>query len=368
MLFIIYITIFAFINTFCKIKNRNRFYFITVIGFCLLALIVNPTPDMDLYKHYETLDFMRNASLDQILSMQYTQYEGLPVFAISFYLISKLGYNKILLVIAYFIDYGCQFKILSMVKEDFNISKKGERWAYNLIILLTNAMGLTGIRNMIAFTLCSMMIYYDVVRKKHRILSWVIYIAMCLFHESTLVIVLLRVAIMLPNWKIFQLIQISIIVWPQLINIISKWMVNFKGVFWSKLLQKMILYSYSPDQDFAALGGTMGFIRLFLELLIVVSVLVLVFIESKNNVIGTKYFRLYLFIALFCIGGIFVPYMLVRYIRFAVFLSIPLYARTWSICENNRNIFIVKICQVLIITSVIFVYLNLIISQYVFLP
>lgn len=305
--------------------NRVRTYRFTVIVMIALAVFVKPTKGMDLYTHYYMLDVMRSSGLQYTIARYPWLFSTLPVYSGFFYVVSFFPFNQALLMITYALIYGLQFKTLRMVAEDFELSEKEERIGAVLILLITNAFFCTTVRNVLAFVIMAYFLYMDLVRKEKRVIAFIIYILLCLFHDSIVILVALRLLLLIVNKKVFKPLLLSILVWPLLINALEQGLQTSSLAFFQTLAQRIRTYTNEGANELWV-GGIANRIMITLYILMIAIVLIRMIKKHRSNHEKYTPFELfYLMIALFCIGGLSTIAITNRFIYMAAYMLTPVY-------------------------------------------
>ena len=366
MIFSVVDIVLVFYSWFIKIKNRRNFYIITILIFTLLGLLVSPTEGMDVQSHWEMLDIMRTVGYERTKEIYSYSLSNMPVYSFYFYLISKLSFNQILLSITYFIVYGTQLMILWMAKKDFTLTKNEEKLAYMGIICLTNAYELTGIRNLTAFAICALFLYLELIRGRFRITSWFVYCGLCFFHDSVVAVVVFRLVSFFVSEKNLNIVMLVVFLWPPLINYIAPILTSaFNSIIINNVLDKVFFYS-SAEADVFVSGFSFSLV-FFLRMVIILIALVSIYFWAGNG-IYKKWKVISILILSFCLGGVFVPAIVVRFIPLAFYMIIPFY-RVFTLSVDSQILLkndkaIRKICFSALLLFFVAHLLSLIIFQY----
>lgn len=305
--------------------SRIKIYRFTVIVMMILALFIKPTQGMDLYTHYHILDIMRGNGLQYTVARYPWLFSTLPVYSGFFYIVSFLGFNQALLMIAYGLIYGLQFKMVEMVSEDYELDEHQEKIGSVLILLLTNAFFCTTVRNVLAFVVMAYFLYWDLVRGKRRIISFIIYILLCLFHDSVVILLALRLLLLVVNKKLFKPLLVSVLIWPQLLGFIESRLRASPIAFFQTLAQRVRTYT-SEGANELWVGGIAN--RIMITIYILLFIIVLIRLIKNHRKSGEKYnlFELfYVMLSLFCIGGLATIAITNRYIYMVAYLLTPIF-------------------------------------------
>lgn len=305
--------------------SRIKIYRFSVIVMMILALFIKPTQGMDLYTHYHILDIMRGNGLQYTVARYPWLFSTLPVYSGFFYIISFLGFNQALLMIAYGLIYGLQFSVLHMAVEDYKLTEHEEKVGAVMILLITNAFFCTTVRNVLAFAVMTYFLYWDLVREKRRIVSFVMYILLCLFHDSVVILVALRLLLLVVNKKLFKPLLVSVLIWPQLLGFIESRLRASSIAFFQTLAQRVRTYT-SEGANELWVGGIANRIMITIYILMFIIVLIRMIKNHKKSGENYNLFELfYVMLSLFCIGGLATIAITNRYIYMVAYMLTPVF-------------------------------------------
>lgn len=316
--------------------GRNR-KFVLVLTFAFLSWIAlgfEPTPNLDLYRHYETLDTFRNIGYEATVEMRRHSMGDLPVYSMLFYAISFLGNNKLLLVFTYYVVYGCLFSVLSMHIKDEKLSDKHWRIGYAIIMLTTNAYAMTGVRNMLAFAVVCLFMYIDLRRKKMRILSAVMYILMCFLHDSMMIFVIFRIMLYFSNIKGFKILRFCVVLWPFLQERIGGILENSSIPLLVSVSEK--LASYTTKEAAERWVGGLGLETLTLLKFVFIAFIIVYYFQMTQSHQEDPYLQMIFLTALLCLGGIGSRALADRYMSMAMLYAVPFWVSNSGIIETKR--------------------------------
>lgn len=325
-----------FIAYFLRIVHRKKLYIFTTVVFAIMAFFVIPTEGMDLYRHYEMLDTMRQQGLENSIEIYQYSLRSLPMYALYFYIVSLLGSNQFLLAIAYVVVYGVQFTILHMAVEDFSLSRYGEKIGYICIICFTNAYELTGIRNMMAFAICVYFLYLELVRKKHKVISWIMYVMMCFFHDSVVIFLVFRIFLLFAKKKNLRWIILLIAVWPLCITKIIPILTSYVGnPFINGLVQKILLYT--SEEATEAFSSGLSFMIVITIRILAIAIIWIGITINKNNVENKDWYLIFTSLVVFCIFGISAKTIVVRFVPLALYMAVPYMAKMFTLKQEFQK-------------------------------
>jgi hypothetical protein len=341
--------------------SRKNLYRFTVILMMVFAFFVKPTQGMDLYTHYHILDVMRGNGLQYTVARYPWLFSTLPVYSGFFYIVSFLGFNQALLMITYGLIYGLQFKVLHMAVEDYKLSEHKEKVGAIMILLITNVFFCTTVRNVLAFAVMSYFLYWDLVREKKRIASFSMYVLLCLFHDSVVILLALRLLLLVVNKKIFKPLLVSVLIWPQLLSFIESRLRVSSIAFFQTLAQRVRTYTNEGANELWV-GGIANRIMITIYVLVFVIVLIRMIKNHRNNGVNYNLFELfYVMLSLFCIGGLATIAITNRYIYMVAYMLTPAF-----LIENQSDSGIMLKMGSIIIDPVIALSVALFVSFTVF--
>lgn len=172
-------------------KRYNIFCVIASIIFGYLALHMLYTPESDLHRHISRIQWYKNMGFVQSLLFSLKQDNVLTHVSYSFATIfnNEQMYSACFVFFTYFLI----FKLINNVCSDYKISKKIE---FILILyILTNFnyfMLANSIRMWFVFAAFFYLLYEESCRNKKRVLCFVCYVLLVLFHYSALILLLVR--------------------------------------------------------------------------------------------------------------------------------------------------------------------------------
>lgn len=283
-----------------------------------IAILFEPQAGLDLYKHYQTLDVMREIGYaNSVIRYRYAM-GNLPVYSGFFYLVSLLKYDKLLLIITYLVVYGCMFKVLEMCVEDHGWSQKSWKLGYVLVMLVTNAYSLTGIRYTLAFSVIFLFLYIDLVRKQHRILALAVYVAMCLLHDGMILIVLLRFLLYIPSNRLTSKLKYLLLFWQVWLGAIEKLLRAIPNPYFASAADKLMLYTTQEAANMWVGGVGLQTLAMMRIVLLAAITVYCVFCVDKDD-----YIRMLQLLLLFCFGGISSAALIGRYTSITFLFAVP---------------------------------------------
>lgn len=343
--------------------NKKTLLVLTFLFLTGIAILFEPQAGLDLYKHYQTLDVMREIGYVNSVARFHFQMQNLPVYSAFFYLVSLLRYDKLLLIITYLVVYGCMFGVLSMSVEDHGWSQKSWNLGYVIVMLVTNAYSVTGIRYTLSFAVVFLFMYIDLVRKQHRIISLVVYVLMCLLHDGMLPIVLLRFLLYIPSNRVTSKLKYLLVFWQVWLTAIENLLRMIPNDFFSSVADKLMLYTTSESANMWVSG--VGMETLATMRLIILCVTLIFYFMSKSRH-EDNYQKMLILLILFCFGGISKAALIDRYTNAELLFSIPfmLEINGESNYDNERNRFLIKLQFLPMLVLILLYFISLVLYQY----
>lgn len=335
------IIIISFFSFFCPKKIIIYYFIIAAFALSVLAFFYSPTQYADLFHHYLMLDEFKFYGWNYVVDTHYFQRQ--PIFAVYAYLISFFPFKGFLPAITVFLAYLFPFILINKISIKYNIKKEIIVLSFLFILFTMSYLGVMGgIRNMLAFSLFGYTLYSDLVEKKNKIICFTIYIALCLFHSSIVILVVFRLLVALTKKRLsfFFLLVVSLL-WPLLSLYIIKILGLLKGVVFFSFLQEQVEGYINGGTQFVYSTAS---IRL-LSLISIFSCLIFcIFMQKYIKDYPDKYLRFFLITILFTIGGVFQYDLFVRMVCFLIFSSpfVILIALSVSSNGTNRNVTILK--------------------------
>lgn len=179
-------------------------YLVLVLLLSSLAFNVEPNESDDLYRYFDTLNFLRNGgkeAWDTCIENKWNSWNIYRVCGWYFYLISRLPNNHYMPAITIFIVYGLMFMVINNISKRYDASKVdtfigsmffiSTYWYYDTV---------SGIRNGLAFAVVFTCAYYHLMVRKHIPLCIIGYVLACFTHSAAIMpVVLIALAILTLN-------------------------------------------------------------------------------------------------------------------------------------------------------------------------
>ena len=294
-----------------------KYYFFTALILGTLAYHYLPTIHADLYYHYIMMNDFRLRGWDFVERTHW--FKTQPVFAIYSYLISFLKHDGFLPAITVFIAYYLPLKTNYDMRKKYKIPKIITNLNYFFLLSTLSYLSVMGgIRNMLVFSIFAITIYYDLVEKKNRVFSFIIYGLLVLIHTSAIIFVFIRIIILTNNDKLIKYASLFMASWVLINGLINNILSFFSGINIINIVnQQMTSYLNGGTQYVASTA----FIRAS-ALGALVLVLFLKFTTIKKwNPNFYDYYKYLIMSVSFIIGSIFQYDIFVRSVAFLLFSS-----------------------------------------------
>lgn len=257
-------------------KAGGKFLFVIAIIFVVFSFVFKPEDFIrwDLIEHFKIVDDMRLGGLEYVKNE--SQYADLFVYNYFAYLISLLPLymQNLLTTIPLIIDFAI---VGYIYKTTFNkhlpdASAKARVLAVLLWLFTFGIkLAISGIRCSLAVSIVVLAIYLEMIQKKKRILSLLLYITSIFIHNFAVVVIVVRILAMVKKPVLIMLLSLGICI---LLEPISRLIVNnvdggyFKFSFGRILdtYEQMSLITAISTFNFSTLIVYIGFIVLSLYL------------------------------------------------------------------------------------------------------
>lgn len=339
MIILITELIFIFLFPFVSKKNLKIYFFIVALIMSIISFHFDPPTDFDLYRHYENLENFRTYGWDFANSTRI--FNSLPVYAIYFYLISLLPLNGFLPGITVFITYYLLFCLIYKIsKYCCNVSKIYIMMTFIFVMFATNYVYVvSSIRNLLALSIFSYFLFIDLVEQKNKVICFMVYIMLCLFHSSISVLLAFRILIYLYKKVTKVALKLIFLFWSFFLPIILDNINLFTGQYFNILSQKIETYSAGDRYNLNVLLYN-------LVLVLIVAITIYIYIKKnkyKNNY-SLQYVNYISLIIIFTLGSIKQYDLFIRMAAFIVFSS-PYYILMVFSFNGNEELINERISQ-----------------------
>ncbi|CUP17242.1 EpsG family protein [Clostridium disporicum] len=175
------------------VSKKSKFIlFIYAIVLAVMAYFYVPSYTADLYRIYNMMEYYVSMPFNEVLSVAVTSET--PAAILYYYYIGKTGFPNLLPSITALIYYGNVFSIITRVKRKYKLNRN----SVSIIVLFVMAFGqyvqvISGIRNMIAFSIIAKCIYEEFIENKKIISNLWKYVIAILFHQSATIVFIIRI-------------------------------------------------------------------------------------------------------------------------------------------------------------------------------
>lgn len=255
-----------------------------------------PPSQDDLYRHYLMLDDIRNYGLNFFDTSNHYWDEN-PAYVVLLTLISTFQINAFLpfvVGVIYYLSSLYGIYIISFDKKN----KSREIIATILLILLTNYINISGIRNMLGCAIFLIGMYLDMIQ--HRRLGFVLYVFAALIHSSIFIYIIIRGLVFLYRGKQKILVILVAFAIPSVLTSSSDMLANvFSGI---PLLEGAVsrFQMYAVDDKGMEISNNWRLVTLFDY----IAVFLMAYTYEKVNTFNEKYTDVFHFLVLIIITAI----------------------------------------------------------------
>lgn len=338
----------------CLIPQKKLLTYYVFSAFLLgfLSYKYLPTVYEDLYRHLMMMDEITVGGWNFVKKTHWFKQE--PVFMVYAYLVSFLKQNSYLPAITVFITYYLSFSLIYKMLKKYHIPKVVANLSYFFLLSALSLLSvMSGIRNMLAFSIFAYTLYNDLVEKKYRLLAYFIYISLLFVHASVSILLFLRLVINIKNKMFRNTLSIVLLLWGLVSDWISSILILFDNIYLINLInQKVISYSNGGSQYVysTALIRTLSLGVLFL--------IIVIDLPNIKKIIPQLYdYYQYILLSMsFVVGSFFQYDIFVRTIAFLILSSpiiiCPFYTTNFK--TNKQHQFVAKKDARIIIYVLIF--------------
>lgn len=306
-----------------KQKHYKKLIILFSVSIGIVSFFIILPNGVDLWRHYDTLDMIRNMSFKDVLQFEglfnedgeVGKYSNLYTYKIYMYLISKLQYNGFLPAITMFVLYLTTLLNIHRCAKEFNIAKKYEMLSIIYFVAIFNYYDASsGIRNFLAFSVTAFFLYIDVVKKERRLLCCFMYAIMAMLHTSVIIVIIIRLLILVKNKYINSVIIMLIACWsiftPQIISVTER---LGNSIDFFAVVSSQIQGNTGNDQNvIMSIGRAMFFLLMYLFIIISNKV------KIKNY--SADYHNFCLYIAIFMLASFRSSILFLRLNGFLLFI------------------------------------------------
>jgi hypothetical protein len=328
------IILLTFFHFFIK-KNFALFYFISAFLLSFISIFYIPDEAADLFKYFEILGDMRIFGIQYFFA--FSNFPSQPLFYYYLYLMSYFDFS-FLPFFSSFLFYSTTFFLMFSLRNRFKINYfLGSLVFLFFIFSLPYISLISGIRNMLAFSLFTIGLYAEFIKKMNSFLVLLFYFTLIFLHNTILILFVVRLFLIFKNNLIFFTLSIFSFFWVLLSNLIIMILSFFPGsIFLSTLNRRLISYLFDDLIYFES--------SVLIRLISLIFLFYLILILLNNNILKKRsifvYFKFLLVISLFTFGSITKYDMFIRMVIFLIINSpiILYYFFKYSYKINNTLI------------------------------
>jgi len=311
-------------------KYMRMYMTLVSIGLSSLYFFYQPPAVYDLYRHYETLHILRRYDLWTVMSGAINKYyesvetfqQGAPLYLLYAYLISLLQVDQLLAVITAIITYLSVAGIVLMAVDDLDedIADWKISFCFLFLLVMLDFRGISGLRNTTAYALFAYVLYKDLVRNASKPLCLIAYLAIANIHNSTLVLIIIRLMIELNRYIPKIVLMIIAFAAFSSVNLIYPVLLRYAGIpMVQSLIDKLNAYGFGGGSHYIVFRAAVRFIQIFFCLLLC--------LYCKRSIPQTEKFQKYgdviLLFVMYAFGSIRQYDIFVRSMIFLYFAILP---------------------------------------------
>ncbi|MGM8140299.1 EpsG family protein [Enterococcus italicus] len=317
--------------------------FISIVLTVIAGFYFHPTPETDLQRYYDIIGFVKSRGWSTFELFEYTK--GLYLFQLSLYILAIYNAETYLPIITVAICYlmfllFLNSKMTKISKE--KVTEKKKVLVFYLIILPFYQI-ICGIRFWISSTFFLMLLYTDIVEKKHRKLCFVVYIILTQFHTSAYIFLAFRILLYLGNrLKRNQKMFISILIIFYQPIMLALYKIGFFNIFSSSafnLVYRLQFYLTGTEQFSKA-----KYIFAIINLLYVFILLRV----SRNKIQRFEYRELLKYIVCFSVGGYYNFDLFYRFSYISLLFSFPFLYKILS-TKKTKDSILIEVLTILVV-------------------
>lgn len=352
ILYILFIVIFHQIGFITNIKINNRQYMFLLITFGLcysnLGSQMVPPPTWDLFHHYNEIDNMRIGGIE--FTLKEANYKELFVINFLFYIVSLFSNNSLIVFITLFIEYMIFTYITCDLKKKYD---KNNSIAFSInfflfFALVNIVLSISGIRNVFAFSIASLAIYIDLIKKRKNILTYILYIIPVFIHPSTIIVPIIRFFSL--NKNIYKLSPL-LLFWGWISDFISNILMSTS--IGALKTAGNLLEAYEGNHNIYKPYYPLIFVNCIFAIVILIACIYMIKLKSSNfskdQLSYISFIILYIFVALGSLYNVLIFNRMLYGLGYLVLPVIPIIMQilTWKI-----KFFFILIC-IFFITGVL---------------
>lgn len=305
------------------------FGMISIGGLVFIAFSIDPPNVWDLTRHYDLIKKMQYGGWEFVFNQ--SEYAHLPIINILYGVIAAIGIPELLPCIVLII---CYLVLAVLIKKSCAIYKLDSRFiAFAILFNLALCPFLhmvSGIRNILAYTLCAWILYMDIYEKRNPVFVWILYISTIFIHPSSLLVIGVRCVIpIFVKWRWTALLMLC---WSLLANIIQKILIKIPIGFLQSVGWK--LQDYMTQREFS------GYKILLVKYVMLISIIFVIeyVIVKKEDYIEQamrRYILAFECLVVITIGAFKVVFIADRLSYLIAFAAIPILAFLYKECKEK---------------------------------
>lgn len=327
---IVFLGFTVLLNVKLTLKQYRMINILLLISIGLLSYNYIPTPDQDLSKYYDILDYYK------ILTWKYAfeqaPYSQTPITNAYFYWMSRLDNYSLFAMIPTVVNFGLVYFVADKLTRKYNLPFQAFALYIIGIVSVAGLLGtISGIRQNLAWSFLMLAVYYDyfgerIIYKPFKIL---LYLIPFLIHTSTMPILILRIYLVLIG-KI-RFLKYSIVLWPFTLIFINQFNTYLPSVFQSTLNRFWYYTDTGVIEGFRFLSSLVGFLILGL---------MLIAIRKLNLNTDNKFYNFFLLVFIFGVTSVTLPTLFGRIFTFLMYISLPIIGIVFKSSFKFRSILI----------------------------
>ena len=236
-------------------NKKNIKWVIAIVALVLViisAFYFHPTPETDLQRYYDIMGYVKTGGWKIFDGFSYTK--GLYLFRLLFYVLAMVDKETWLPIIAVLICYLLFMMFLNSKTETISpstITARKKLLSFYLLILPFYQI-VCGIRFWVCVILILILMYIDIIEKKHQKLCFLAYLILTQFHTCAFIFIAFRVLLYLTHrlkQKQKMLIALLFIIYQPIVMFLNS--IGFFRIFGStvyNLIYRMQFYLNGTSQ------------------------------------------------------------------------------------------------------------------------
>lgn len=190
--------------------NKSLYFGIMIALFASVVVYVycfdiKPIARWDLLQHYRTIGLMKENGWNFVWTKG--EYKDRYVISLYFYLISFMPDYRLVPVIPLIIEFSIALYLFekSMKVYEVNDAYPVADAAFTTLAWFATfgiKLAVSGVRCVWAVSLCALAIYWEAIRKEHRLVAYGLYIIAYGIHDFALVLILVRLLMMIKDKRL----------------------------------------------------------------------------------------------------------------------------------------------------------------------